>query len=85
MKQRSIIFFSLVLGSLVFQTWIPFCVALFLIYFYENYYEAIVLGVLIDLVFVRTTSPYVGIYTFGMLLLYLGIQFVKPYIRRNDF
>lgn len=85
MRLRSVIFFCLLLLVLTLPVWVPLGVAAILIYFLPRYFEAIALGVLADLIYATSSSSWLGIYTLCMLALYIGIQFLKPYVRNYAF
>lgn len=80
-QRRIFIFFVLALSLFFIPTIIPVFCAIFLMWRYQHYFEGVLLGACIDVVYATGTSTHVGLYTFGMLALYIIVECVKPYIR----
>jgi hypothetical protein len=82
MATRFLIDAGLIILFFITPWWIPFLIAVALVFYYPSYYEIIVLGFAIDILYGAPTENFYG-FTFVATLVGLTILLISSPLRRR--
>ncbi|MDO8564724.1 MAG: hypothetical protein Q7R88_01890 [bacterium] len=82
--QRIIADILMLVSLLLLPAWVTVCAAVVLFFYFQNYYEILLVGLLLDLFYALPVEPLFGfqyVYSIIGVVLFIGLSVIKDRLR----